>query len=354
MHMENLLYYPNINFPRTDWTLRTLLYYDQIGSIAPMEYFYSPQNFTPFMREMVDNELVRLINPLHVLENWHNIFQPFIDYINGKGFPLKLRQTYFHESPKNVISDNQFNSRIHNGKFTYSGNKIHTGKFEGEILYQLEQAGLAVQEHDSPWFIVESHTANELMTFLASVIGNKIQYQPVTDTTTINLFAKIQSTDSFSLYIKNKRKREAILKQMIPYPEEIDISKLNRFKTKHNDLLKAFRNRVELIVFNPSIDIESPYFQESINELKHRKEELSAKMNENKLGEIIFGTVCGITGATIGLSTTNSTEAVLYGLPGFANAIYSALKIEKAENVFDQSGLKYLALVDKKIRKKKS
>lgn len=345
--MENLLYYPYINLPKTDWTLRTLLYYDQIGSIVPAQYFHEPGYFEPFMKEMVDNELVKLINPLHILENWNSIFQPFIDYINGKNFPLKLRQTHFHEPPKNLMHCNHFDSRIHNGKFTYSGNKIHTGKFENEILYQLEQAGLAVQEHNSPWYIVESHTANELMTFLASVIGNKIQYQPVTDKLPMNPFAKIQSTDDFSLYIK----REAILKQMIPYPEEIDISKLNRFKTKHNDLLKVFRNRVELIVFNPSIDIESPYFQESINELKHRKEELSAKMNENRLGEIIFGTICGITGAAIGLSTADTTGAVLSGLPGFANAIYSALKIERAENTFDQSGLKYLALVDKRIRK---
>ena len=348
--MENLLYYPNINLPRTDWTLRTLLYYDQLGSIAPMEYFYSPQNFTPFMKQMVDHELIRLINPFHVLENWNSIFQPFIDYMNGKGFPLKLRQTHFHE-PKKDLRRYQPNSRIHNGKFTYSGNKIHSGKFEDGILWQLEQAGLAVQEHNSPWFIVESHTANELMTFLASVIGNKIQYQPVTDTSPINFFGKIQSTKDFSLYIKNKRKREAILKQMIPYPEEIDITKLNRFKNKHSDLLKAFRNRVELIVFNPNIDIESPYFQESINELKYRKEELSAKMNESKLGGIIFGTVCGITGATIGLSAADTTGAVLYGLPGFANAVYSALRIERAENTFDQSGLKYLALIDKRIRK---
>jgi hypothetical protein len=35
---------------------------------------------------------------------------------------------------------------------------------------------------------------------------------------------------------------------------------------------------------------------------------------------------------------------------GLAAAIYSASQIEKAENVFDQSGMKYLALVDKRLR----
>jgi len=39
------------------------------------------------------------------------------------------------------------------------------------------------------------------------------------------------------------------------------------------------------------------------------------------------------------------------GLPGFMYADHSALKIEKAENVFDQSRMKYLALTDKRFRK---
>ncbi len=72
-------------------------------------------------------------------------------------------------------------------------------------------------------------------------------------------------------------------------------------------------------------------------------------MNESQLGNIIFGTVCGIIGAFQGLATANTTSAFFGGLPGFVSAIHSALKIEKAEKVFDQSGLKYLALADKRL-----
>ena len=72
--------------------------------------------------------------------------------------------------------------------------------------------------------------------------------------------------------------------------------------------------------------------------------------------QIIFGIVCGLIGAFQGLATGDSTRAVpgglpgiAGGLPGIARAVHLALKIEKAEHVFDQSGLKYLALAGKRL-----
>lgn len=78
--MHNLLYYPYINLPQTDWTIRTLLYYDKIGSIVPQQYYYAPERYDPFMREMIANELIDLINPMEVLENPWETFEPFIHY----------------------------------------------------------------------------------------------------------------------------------------------------------------------------------------------------------------------------------------------------------------------------------
>lgn len=55
--MNNLLYYPYINLPNTDWAIRALLYYDNISSIVPTQYFYEPEQYEPFMREVIQNEL---------------------------------------------------------------------------------------------------------------------------------------------------------------------------------------------------------------------------------------------------------------------------------------------------------
>lgn len=59
----NLLYYPYINLPDTEWTIRTLLYYDNVSAIVPAQYFHEPERYEPFMREAVQNELITPVNP---------------------------------------------------------------------------------------------------------------------------------------------------------------------------------------------------------------------------------------------------------------------------------------------------
>lgn len=57
--MDKLLYFTYINLPKTDWTVRALLYYDNISSIVPQENFYSPErNYELFIFELVRSELV--------------------------------------------------------------------------------------------------------------------------------------------------------------------------------------------------------------------------------------------------------------------------------------------------------
>ncbi|WP_343690029.1 hypothetical protein [Chitinophaga sp.] len=338
--MENLLYYPYINIPQTSWTARVLLYYDRIGSIVPQRYFYEPNNYDPFMKAMVRSELVEPINPIEVLEYPWQVSQPFIEYLNGDNFNLQKRRAIFR---------NEGSGKTNRDRIGLNGVRVHVDKFDGEIFYQLEQMGLAARKDDE-WFIVEKKTANELMTFLASVLGGKMKYQPTTDKIKKGFKALHASKQNIKTLKKVSKKRELILNELIPFPEQIDIDKLRRFKDTHLDLLKAFKNRVELIVLNPAMEEDSDFFHEAIKELKTRKTELSAKMNESKLGGILFGTICGITGAAIGLSAAETVGAVIGGLPGFANAVYSALQIEKAEDIFDQSGMKYLALVDKQLR----
>jgi len=342
--MENLLYYPYINIPRTDWSIRTLLYYNQIGSIVPQNYFYEPERYTPFMLEMVQNELVVPINPFEVLDKPWEISKPFIDYVDSKDFKQKKRRGSF---------SNGTMSRINENKFNLNGPKIHVDKFDGEIFYQLEQAGLAKRENHE-WYIVEQRTAHDLMSFLATVIGRKLDFLPATDLQV----KKVPFTNSTKKVYKSQRKenirREIILRELIPFPEQIDLLQLRRFKDKHLDLLNKFKNKVELIALDPNMEEESQLFKETIKELEFRKEELSAKMNESMFGDLMFGTVCGVSGATIGLASAGTSGALvasLAALPSFLNAIHSALKIEKVVNATDTTGLKYLALVDKKMRK---
>jgi len=336
--MENLLYYPYINLPRTDWSARALLYYDKIGSIVPENYFYNPEKYEPFMRQMVQEELVLPINPLEVLNRPWELSDVFIDYIRSEEFRLDEHVRYFQGGKFGFI---------HRQKFV--GTRIHANKFESNIFYQLCEAGLAKRENHE-WYMVEEYTASKLMTFLATIIGKKLDFQPTTDERQLIGNTKYD----FEICRVENEKREIILRELIPFPEQIEIKKLRAFKEKHFDLLKSFKNKVELIALDASIEINSQLFKEKINELNENKKELSDRMNESKFGGVFFGTICGVAGAFIGLLAASTTGALVFALPGFANAIYSAIQIETPEGVRDQSGLKYLALVDKRIRKNAS
>ena len=330
--MSNLLYYPYINVPRTDWTLRTLLYYNNIGSIVPQEHFYEPErNYDDFMLELVRNELVTPINPIDVLDNPWEVTRPFLELVERNRTRLSTLQNSFRQGHR---------GNIHIDKFSKAN--IHADKFDENVFYALEQLGLA-ERNEGRWYYVEQKTANNLMSYLASVISAKTNRLPTTDYVRPTFYRQ-----SFS---REREKRETILTSLIPFPEEIDLNRLQRFKEQHSELLNAFRTRVEQIVLDPNIIEGTSLFHQHLAELHQRKEELSARMNESRFNSIMFGTVCGLIGAYQGLASASTTGAIIGGLPGFANAVYSALQIESAENVFDQSGLKYLALADKRLRK---
>ena len=80
--MSSLLYYPYITLPENNWTIRALLYYDNIGAIVPAQYFYEPEQYTPFMRKAIENELITPINPMNVLDRPWEVSKRFIKYID--------------------------------------------------------------------------------------------------------------------------------------------------------------------------------------------------------------------------------------------------------------------------------
>jgi hypothetical protein len=329
--MDSILYYPYINLPRTDWTIRSLLYYESVGSIVPQEYFFDPErNYKPFMLELVRNELVIPIDPMVVLNNAWEVSKIFLEYIERDRRKIKKARTRFLNGEYDYIHSDKIKTV-----------SIDPNKFDENIFYGLMQLGLARMDRGR-FYAVEKKTADQLMKFLATIVGSKTNMLPTTNSIKPRFYSPEEITE--------KRKREIILTELMPFPEEINLIKLMRFKEKHVGLLLAFKTRVENIVLDTNIIEGTELFNAKVRELKILKEELSAKMNENHFKDIIFGTVSGIIGAVYGLSSEpGSSIGPLFGL---ANAVYSALKIEKAENISDQSGLKYLALVDKRLRGK--
>ena len=308
------------------------MYYDNIGSIVPREYFYDPErNYDEFMLELVRSELVTPIDPINTFDNPWEVTRPFLQLVENNQEKLRTAQNRFRQGLR---------GNMHIDKFSKAN--IHADKFDENIFYGLEQLGLA-EKTDERWYSVEQRTANNLMHFLATLISAKTDRLPTTD--------YIRTSYDRQTFNQERRKRETILTSLIPFPDEIDMRKLLNFKEKHSGILNSFRTRVEQIVLDSNIIEGTPLFQQHLAELSQRKEELTARMNESQFNRILFGTVCGLICAYQGMATASTTGAIIGGLPGFANAVYSALQIERAENIFDQSGLKYLALVDKRLRR---
>lgn len=213
--------------------------------------------------------------------------------------------------------------------------KPHINKFDSDVFDYLMEIGLA-ERIDYNWYNVENKTANDLMFLLSSVIADKIQSTLATDKVDYSFSLIYAQNDDVEL--RNRPyKRDLILKNLIPYPKQIDLSNPRRFKEKHHDPLIAFRSKVESTVLNQAISPESQMLKFTLDELKLQKEELSARMNESYLNNINFGTICGTISAAIGLFENSFVAAIT----GLLSTIYSVCKTERPENVVDQTGLKY-------------
>jgi hypothetical protein len=334
---DNLLYFPYINLPKTDWTIRMLLYYDKIGSIVPLDFFNHPEKkYEKFMHTLVEQKLVIPIDPIQHLEHPWKLNQPFTDFVQSKGFKLEAKRESFLRGENELINRNKFHSHR---------TKISSQKFDDNLLYALSELGLA-KKTEGNWYEVEQVTANYLMTYLASVIANKLQMLPVTDKTISVGNVKIRTT---RVNGRISDIRDKVLKEIIPLPLEIDLNKLRAFKDSNHGNLNRFKNLVEQIALNPLYNDER-LLTEKIKELNYERQSLTARMNEKKIGTIFFGSVCGVFGAVQGLAQAETTGAIIGGLPGFASAIYGAIKAESPENIIDQTGIKYLSLIERRLR----
>ena len=94
------------------------------------------------MLDLVRENLVLPISPMDVLSNPWDIVKPFIDYVESNDIDLERRRKRFKTGLK---------GKIHSDKIETKGPKIHIEKFDREVFYRLEQAGLAERDGEE-WY----------------------------------------------------------------------------------------------------------------------------------------------------------------------------------------------------------
>jgi hypothetical protein len=271
---------------------------------------------------LLQTDLIEQIFPVNYIHRIPNFDAGFIRLVNQPSFQLESRQEDF-------VRGNQ--------------SKIHVQKFGDELLQRLVELQVARRENYE-WYFVESKTAKLIMLYLAIVIGKTGEFTPSTD----NIQNLDRSITQRGYVINLNTERQRLLNELIPYPVNPDLTRLRRFKDKYQEELKSFRILIEQAAFEIA-RIRFTRHREYLRDIKaveinDKKEKILSDLNQSRLGQITFGTICGVTGALYGFSQDNKPLAIF----SLANAIYSAFQgyDNRAALTRDYS---YLALVDRQF-----
>lgn len=250
--MRGVLYFPFIEVPETAWFTRTLLYWDQVGTIVPKAYVREPDRMAPFTVELIRQGLVKQVLPEEA-EGLVRNFRRFLDRLDED--ELERRRRLFAE---------------------HSVTRIHMDKFLSVGFSDIELLGLARTVPAEPprwieWVQVETTTAAEFMAALALSLcapgprwqddqdGRARTWVPITDRpqAASGLLAGLRPLDvanpersELSLRVEGDVRvteiRSALLERLLPVPADpLPLQQVVDFRRRHGDLLPQLRQYLE-------------------------------------------------------------------------------------------------------------
>lgn len=320
---DKLLYFPYIDIPNSSWTVKSILYWDKVGIIVPPNYIDRPKQYGRFTVDLLQSDLVENVFPGEYIWRVRKFDESFIKLVNQPKFGLAKRQLDFSN---NLVS------------------RIHLQKFGEDLLNHLVKLKIARRENWQ-WFFVETKTANLIMLYLATAISKVGGFTPATDDIK-NLDTSLSQRGSS---LRLTAIRQKLIEDLIPYPIEPNLTKLRKFKDKFHEELTSFRLLIEQSAFDISL-LKSASQQTTMRKLKvaeinDKREKILTELNQSKLGQVTFGTICGVAGAAVGFHQDNQPLALF----SLANAIYSAFQGYDNGPTLSKD-YSYLALIDKKLK----
>lgn len=223
--MDNLLYFPNITIPKTDWLYKSLLYWDKVETITPEYYLNKPESFDGnHMVELLQSGLVLPVMPINYIHMFPDFESDFLKFVNRKYAPIL----------------GAYKRKNYNMTFA---TKVHIEKLD-TIGYELERMGLAYNVNG--WFHMHRSVANDFMFYLAVLIGQERNSLPISDEP-MNVRTKIIKGNQLQ---RNRINREGLrrtfLENLFPTPMKINnVDDLYMFKQRHENQLKNFRKYIE-------------------------------------------------------------------------------------------------------------
>jgi hypothetical protein len=323
---NQLLYFPYISVPESTWTTRSILYWENVGAIVPHIYKDKPNRLEKYMRELVQAELVEQIFPYRYIHGTRDFEKSFLLLTQARTFNLDERRIAFQRGEQV---------------------QIHIQKIEDHLMRELIKMGIAKPKKNSwEWVYVEAKTAKLFMMYLASIIGKVGKFTPATDSAA-NVDLSIQQK-GLSYY--SQKMRGKFLKDLMPYPLNPDPIKLKKFKEKNHKQLRHFRILLEQSILNISpisnAELRNETYKLKKEEIFYYKDEIAAKLEESRFGQITFGTLFGLAGAV----TSFATDQKVSGLFSLANAVYSSLQGYNRPELNEKYA--YLALIERDLKLK--
>jgi len=321
---NKILYYPYVNLPQSNWTTKSILYWDEVGAIIPREFIDRTEEYGDQMLELVGLGLVRQVFPEEIL------FQgmPFSTY-----FSALMERAEFNMDQKRINFANGLVSRIHKEKFSH------------DLFNNLVGNGLAIRTIGE-WYHVETETASLMMIYLASMISSERDYLAATDEPDLTQNIIYQNLPTVS----TDAIRSQIIEDILPVPISPDFKNIAKFRQKYPNELRTFRRTLEKAIIDLA-NIVDPVLREeryklTVEGFKEKKEELVEILSENNLGKIVWEGVKGfVADGGISLILGEPLTPLVTG--------YETLKevvTQKKANPIKNEDLAYLALLEKNLK----
>jgi len=345
---DNALYFPYISVPNESWTIKTLMYWDKLASIVPMDHMHEPERLTPFMRELVRSDLVEQLFPGQFIWQLEHFESSFIKMIEAR---LSKQKGWGKGSRLGKSRVNRLGSWVESARNPNNLRRVHAEKM-GSIPRYLISSGLARETEGYDWYLVEKNVANLFMCYLATCLGamDQVGAVPVTN--------KIQNTIPFgsqSPYSRannrhRQKARDLVLEKLLPVPnEKVRLDDLLRFKNDHGRLLPPLRLMVENHCAEVS-RIEDPHDRvdlslQFLNECKDSIQEIEDAMKPT-WKKITFGSLLpiGASGLAWSAVAPGSTLGNLAAGTSFLASAYTALsQIQEPRRRVENKPLAYVA-----------
>jgi hypothetical protein len=316
---EKVIYFPRISPPDNEWFTRVLLYWDEVGTIVPMNGRGRVLN--EHARRLIEAGLVEPIVPAEHVHSIPGFSRAFLEVIES-----------------DEIVRTQRSEDLSTARLTL----IHLQKFGDDLAEELIARGFARLPDDPDlygWLQVEQRMGHLFMTYLATALGRlrELDMAPVTDVEDhLNLLLGPEPNGGLA---ERTALKVAVLSRALPAPAGgVAPEEIADFKREHAEELVRFR--VEVTRRALEATAVAPGARQELAEvygadLRRMAEEIAASMEGRRWPRIGRGALAVLGGAlvTADAVTTGGALTQAAAATGLVGAAWGAIDPEDAAPV---------------------